>query len=151
MHPVSIYDHPPSMNARGRISQPIKNVIYVNEWLFILFTSQVIYVIIKIIYFSVKVFAGREIDGTVRSTVCVLRNGMECGSGFFARFGSGPIFSAPCHSLVQIKLCLLSSHGPIAKKIRGKAVPILWKPISHARDMAKNSLNLVRILYINML
>ena len=77
MHPVSIYDHPPSMNARPRISQPIINVIYVNEWLFVLFTSQVISNISKIIYFSAQIFAGREFDGTGRSTVYVERYGTE--------------------------------------------------------------------------
>ena len=69
MRAVPVYFHPLSMNARARIRQPIKNVAYVNEWLFVIFIIQVISDINKIIYFSAKIFAGRNFDGTVRSTV----------------------------------------------------------------------------------
>ena len=68
MHPVPIYFHPLSMNARARIRQPIKNVTYVNEWLFVLFTIQVISNINKIIYFSAVIFL-RDGDLTERDAV----------------------------------------------------------------------------------
>ena len=80
MHPVPISLYPQRMNARERISQPIKNVAYVNEWLFVLFTVQVISDFNKIIYFCSSNFLRdgnlTERDGvrfrwsgTVRSTV----------------------------------------------------------------------------------
>ena len=87
MHAVSIHDHPANMNARARISQPIKNDIYVNEWLFVLFTSQVISNISKIIYFSAQIFAGWEFNGTVQSTVYVEQYGTEYGLSFTERDG----------------------------------------------------------------
>ena len=109
MHPVYIYDHPPSMNARARITQSTKNVAYINEWLFVHFTIQVIININKIIYFSAQILRDGNLterygvrfrwSGTARSTVWAWRYGTECGSGFFARYGSGSIFSVPCHSL----------------------------------------------------
>ena len=113
MHPVSIYDHPLNMNARARISQPIKNVIYVNDRLFAFFTSQVICNISKGYNFQLKFLQDGNLterdgvrfrwSGTVRSAVWAWRYGTECGSDFFAWYGSGPIFSVPCHSLVRIR------------------------------------------------
>ena len=102
MHPVPIYFHPLSMNARAASSNQIKNVTYVNEWLFVLCIIQVISGINKIIYFSAKIFEGRKFDGTERSTVYVERYGTEYGLSLTVRDGVRFGFCCAVRFLIRI-------------------------------------------------